>query len=66
MAKVSVVCWGNIEDPDAPRLWGLRVGKAYVSRGKKVELFKSRDQADAARADLQARLDRKAAQKVQP
>jgi len=66
MAKVSVVCWGNIEDPDAPRLWGLRVDKAYVSRGKKVELFKSRGEADKARADLQSRLDRKADQQVQP
>lgn len=66
MAKVSVVCWGNTEDLDAPHLWGLRVGKAYVSRGKTVELFKYRDEADKARADLQSRLDRKSAQQVQP
>lgn len=60
MSKVSVVCWGNIENPDAPRLWGLKVDKAYVSKGNKAVLYKSREDAIEAMNDLQKRLDRRA------
>ncbi|WP_454760566.1 hypothetical protein [Caulobacter segnis] len=54
--RVSVVPWGNIEDPDAPRQYGLKVGKAYVCRGPEVVLFDSRGEAVREAAALRARL----------
>lgn len=53
---VSVVPWGSIENPEEPRKWGLKVGRAYVSRGKEPLFFDTRKEAIAERDKLRLRL----------
>lgn len=54
--RVTVVPWGNIEDATAPRQWGLKVGSAYVCRGREVLLFDSRERARSEAASLRRRI----------
>lgn len=53
---VSVVPWGNIENPEEPRKWGLKVGRAYVCRGKEPLFFATREEAVTERDKLRLRL----------
>lgn len=54
--RVSIIPWGDITDPDAPRQWGLKVGGAYVCRGPRVVLFDTRKEAVAEGKRLRDRL----------
>ena len=53
---VSVVPWGNIENPDEAIKWGLKVGRAYVCRGKEPLFFDTRKEAEAERDNLRRSL----------
>lgn len=54
--RVTVVPWGNIEDPDAPLQYGLKIGKSYVCRGREVVLFDSRDRARSEARALERKM----------
>ncbi|GEM_PF-2933211 len=54
--RVSVVPWGNIENPGEPIKWGLKVGRSYVCRGREPLFFASREEAVTERDNLRRRL----------
>jgi hypothetical protein len=54
--RVSVVPWGNIENPGEPIKWGLKVGRSYVCRGKEPLFFPTRKEAEAERDNLRRSL----------
>lgn len=54
--KVSVVPWGDIRNPDAPRRWGLKVGNAYVSRGGQALFFDTKSEAQGEASRLRERV----------
>lgn len=54
--RVSVVPWGDIENPEESRKWGLKVGRSYVCQGKEPLFFPTRKEAETERDNLRRRL----------
>lgn len=54
--RVNVVSWGNIENPEEPKQWGLKVGKAYVCRNNAPLLFVDKAEANAERERIREKL----------